>query len=80
MRGEGLLVEPAGAVSVAGLVRACKDGLIEPDEPVVCVLTGHVLKDPDAVNSYHADGATRANPPLEIEPRLSDVERILGRR
>jgi len=39
-----------------------------------------VLKDPDAVNSYHADGATRANPPLEIEPRLSDVERILGRR
>jgi len=76
----GVGCEPASAASVAGVRSMVARGLIAASEQVVCVLTGHVLKDPDAVNSYHADGATRANPPLEIEPRLSDVERILGRR
>lgn len=55
MRGEGLLVEPAGAVSVAGLVRACKQGLIQPDETVVCVLTGHGFKDPVSIEAAVAD-------------------------
>ncbi len=44
-REEGLFCEPVGAAAVAGLPRA---GL-EPGARVVCVLTGHGLKDPDAV-------------------------------
>lgn len=43
---EGLWVEPAGAVSVAGLKRAVEEGVVKADEPVVCVLTGHGFKDP----------------------------------
>jgi threonine synthase len=44
---EGLFVEPASAASVAGLRRLAREGLIEPGATVVCVLTGHGLKDPD---------------------------------
>lgn len=44
---EGCFVEPASAAAVAGLLKATEDGLIEPDERVVCTLTGHGLKDPE---------------------------------
>jgi len=43
--GEGLLVEPSGAASVAGLIVARSQGVIERGEKVVCVLTGSGLKD-----------------------------------
>jgi len=44
---EGVFVEPASAASVAGMLRAAEDGLIERDEMVVCTVTGHGLKDPN---------------------------------
>jgi threonine synthase len=44
---EGCFVEPASAAAVAGLLKSAEDGLIEPDETVVCTLTGHGLKDPE---------------------------------
>ena len=49
-------------------------------DSVVAILTGHVLKDADAVMRYHASGARGANHPLEIEGRLAEVERVLERR
>ncbi len=55
----GLGCEPASAASVAGLRRLVRDGVIDRDERVVCVLTGHLLKDPDETVAYHtADQAT----------------------
>jgi threonine synthase len=50
----GLGCEPASAASVAGLLKLVKEGVISPDERTVCVLTGHVLKDPDATVAYHS--------------------------
>jgi threonine synthase len=44
---EGCFVEPASAASVAGLLRAGADGLVAPDDVVVCTVTGHGLKDPN---------------------------------
>ncbi|MDQ3667927.1 MAG: threonine synthase [Acidobacteriota bacterium] len=44
-RREGLFVEPAGAASVAGYLKASAEGRIEMHEKVVCILTGHGLKD-----------------------------------
>jgi threonine synthase len=44
---EGLFVEPASGASVAGLRAAAARKEIEPGSLVVCVLTGHGLKDPD---------------------------------
>lgn len=44
---EGLFVEPASAASVAGVTKLLQEGIALGE--VVCVLTGHGLKDPDAV-------------------------------
>jgi threonine synthase len=49
----GLGCEPASAASVAGVLKLVKSQVIAPDETVVCILTGHVLKDPDATVAYH---------------------------
>ncbi|WP_217913121.1 threonine synthase [Miltoncostaea marina] len=46
-REEGIFCEPASAASVAGLILRARAGDIAPGETVVCVLTGHGLKDPD---------------------------------
>jgi threonine synthase len=48
---EGVFCEPASAASVAGVRRLAAEGRIGRDELVVCVLTGHGLKDPDAVQA-----------------------------
>ena len=50
----GLGCEPASAASVAGAKRLREEGLIAPSDRVVCVLTGHQLKDPTATVAYHA--------------------------
>jgi|GEM_PF-484721 len=44
---EGLFVEPASAASVAGTLKLAKAGKIPDGSTVVCILTGHGLKDPD---------------------------------
>jgi threonine synthase len=46
---EGIFCEPASAAGVAGVRRLVREGRIGADEVVVCVLTGHGLKDPDAI-------------------------------
>jgi len=46
----------------------------------VAVLTGHVLKDPGILLDYHREQEPpppRANRPVEIEPDLAAVERVL---
>ena len=68
---EGLFVEPASAASIAGLARATSQGLVDKGEVVVCVATGHGLKDPEIVfktsakfmelqNAEEIDGFVRA--------------------
>jgi len=46
---EGVFVEPASAAGVAGLTKCVEDGLFadQPEASVVCILTGHGLKDPE---------------------------------
>ncbi|SLK08772.1 pyridoxal-phosphate dependent enzyme [Novosphingobium mathurense] len=51
MREEGILVEPAGAVAVAGLLRAAKERRFTSGEKIVCVLTGHGFKDPGSIEA-----------------------------
>jgi len=46
---EGLFVEPASAASIAGLRKLAKMGLVDRDEKIVCIVTGHGLKDPNIV-------------------------------
>ena len=49
---EGILCEPASAASVAGLIQAHSEGLVEQGTDIVCVLTGNGLKDPDNAIKY----------------------------
>ena len=65
---EGLLVEPASAAPVAGVL-AHRDDL--PEGIVVCTLTGHGLKDPDT-----AIGKAGVPAPVEATPEA--VARVLG--
>ena len=44
---EGVFVEPASAASVAGLLHAADQGLVDPGQKIVCTVTGNGLKDPD---------------------------------
>jgi threonine synthase len=43
---EGIFVEPASAASIAGLRKSRENGTIDRSDLVVCVTTGHGLKDP----------------------------------
>lgn len=44
---EGIGVEPASAASIAGLKKLVNEGKIDKGEKIVCVVTGHLLKDPN---------------------------------
>lgn len=54
-REEGLFCEPASAAGIAAVARGFGvGGVVQPGERVVCVITGHGLKDPDAVQRHAA--------------------------
>jgi len=53
---EGVFAEPASAASIAGVMKLHKEGYFKGGEKVVCVLTGHGLKDPNiAIKSVGGD-------------------------
>ncbi|MBI2953429.1 MAG: threonine synthase [Chloroflexi bacterium] len=69
---EGVFAEPASAASVAGLLKLSAAGSLDLKERrVVCVLTGHGLKDPDTA-------ARQGEPVIRIEPQVEAAERALG--
>ncbi|MEO7295457.1 MAG: threonine synthase [Candidatus Limnocylindria bacterium] len=61
VRLEGVFCEPASAAGVAGIRNLAAERRIGPGETVVCVLTGHGLKDPDAVQAE--EGSLTPIPP-----------------
>ncbi|MAT68642.1 MAG: threonine synthase [Planctomycetaceae bacterium] len=63
----GLGCEPASAASVAGAKMLREQGVIAPSDRVVCILTGHQLKDPTATVAYHTTDQ-------------DEFERVLGKR
>jgi threonine synthase len=89
----GFGCEPASAASVAGLHQLLDKQVISRDETVVCILTGHELKDPNATVKYHTgidmkavqDSAPRSEPtgrlanrPVPVEDDLSAIIAALG--
>jgi threonine synthase len=70
-RVEGLFVEPASASSIAGLIKLVDNGTIDKDERIVCVTTGHGLKDPDTAVKV-------SKKPMEVDAKISVIEEVLG--
>ncbi len=66
---EGIFAEPASAACVAGLLKTRADDLA--GKTIVCVITGHGLKDPDTALGLQADVT-------EVPPDLEAVERAMG--
>jgi threonine synthase len=57
----GFGCEPASAASVAGAKLLVSQKIIGRDERVVCILTGHQLKDPTATVAYHTTDQAQFN-------------------
>jgi threonine synthase len=77
----GVGCEPASAASVAGARALTERGVIQRNDTVVAVLTGHILKDSDILLKYHRDTEpppARANRPVEIDADIGAVERVLA--
>ncbi|HEX2221871.1 MAG TPA: threonine synthase [Candidatus Limnocylindria bacterium] len=68
---EGVVCEPASAAPVAGVRRLAASGRLGRDETVVCVLTGHGLKDPDI---WQRDEA----PPETVAADYGSIRDALG--
>lgn len=76
-REEGIFVEPASAASIAGFFKCCDParaaryplGEIAEGSRIVCTVTGHGLKDPEAVQL-----ATTA----AVQPHEAEVLRAIG--
>ncbi|HVG24609.1 MAG TPA: threonine synthase [Thermoanaerobaculia bacterium] len=68
--GTGIGCEPASAATLAGVRKLRAAGVMKEGERIVCVLTGNILKDPEA----------NFRPELvrEVEASISAVERILA--
>ncbi len=67
----GFGCEPASGASVAGAKRLREQGVIASSDRVVCILTGHQLKDPGATVNYHA-GEDEPRPLYANGPHLVD--------
>ena len=74
----GLGCEPASAATIAGLKHLLADGTIGKDERVACVLTGHVLKDPNVTVNYHKDNQGEfSNAPIEAPNDLGEIIKLI---
>jgi threonine synthase len=85
---EGIGCEPASAVTLAGLKKLVKQGFVKPQESVVLVLTGNLLKDPDYTIDFHrgdllkgthAERALNAlrRPPIVLDATLEAIVKTL---
>jgi threonine synthase len=82
---QGIGCEPASACSVMGVQKLVQKGIIRPEETVVGILTGHVLKDAEAVVHYHSNTlegieAHYPNHLHQSEPTIESLNKILGTR
>ncbi|MDR1941577.1 MAG: hypothetical protein LBQ47_04555, partial [Endomicrobium sp.] len=65
--------EPASASSIAGLIKYVKKGYFKNEKPVkvVCILTGHGLKDPDIA-------VKNAVKPKKVKASMQDIVKAIN--
>jgi len=72
---EGIGCEPASAVTLAGLKKLVKQKFVQPDESVVLVLTGNLLKDPDFTIEFHRGELFKGSADEEASAGLDPLRR-----
>ena len=74
----GLGCEPASAATIAGLKHLVAEDVIGADQRVACVLTGHILKDPNVTVNYHKEKQGKfSNPPIEVPNDLDAIIKLI---
>lgn len=74
----GIGAEPASCATVAGIKKLIASGEIKPNETVVGILTGNILKDPQVIVDYHFNRKTEhANPPQDINATIDELKQYL---
>lgn len=69
-RTEGIGVEPASAASIAGLIKLVDNGVVDKNEKIVCIVTGHLLKDPNtAINA--------CTEPIEMDADINKLSKFI---
>ncbi|MEW5747770.1 MAG: threonine synthase [Candidatus Thermoplasmatota archaeon] len=67
---EGIFAEPAGAAAVAGLAKDVSSGKLDRSSRIVCVSTGHGLKDPDVA-------VARSERPTVVEASVEALRKVV---
>lgn len=67
---EGVGVEPASAASIAGVKKLVENGVVDKGEQVVCIVTGHLLKDPNTAINACVE-------PIEVEADINKLSHII---
>lgn len=70
---EGIFAEPASASSIAGLRKLIEKGAVDRDEEIICVATGHGLKDPGIITKFGKE-------PSKTKSDIKSIEEALGLR
>jgi threonine synthase len=74
----GIGAEPASCATVAGIKKLMISGEIKPNDTVVGILTGNILKDPQVIVDYHFHRKTaHVNPPHDIEATIDELIKFL---
>jgi threonine synthase len=74
----GIGCEPASACSVAGVKKLREEGVIHKGDRVACILTGHLLKDPDAVlHPLNTETSGDLQQVTEVEANFQSVRQVL---
>ena len=68
---EGIFAEPASATPIASLRKLLDQGVINKSDSVVCVATGHGLKDADVITRVFGK-------PIEVEADIDAIEKSLN--
>lgn len=71
-RTEGIGVEPASAASIAGLMKLVESGEIDKNEQIVCIVTGHLLKDPNTAINACVE-------PVEVDANINALLDVLNK-
>lgn len=72
-RTEGIGVEPASAASIAGLMKLVENGEVDKNEQVVCIVTGHLLKDPNTAIDACVE-------PIEVSADIAELSRVIAKK
>lgn len=81
----GIGCEPGSATAVAGVKKLRENNIIQEDQSVVAILTGHLLKDPDTTVQYHTSKLPNiqshyANNLQQVDSTLDAVRKIVEKK